>query len=238
MFLKIHVAISIKVGGKMNFNEKLKTLRAQHKITQEELSQALGISRQAVARWESAQAFPDIQNLCELSRIFSVSIDYLVKNGECEKKLVHAKTSEMRELALFRMEAAKNTYAAASGQCESSRPESHDFRFEENGWLYIDTYLGGEKFSGEEAVWKSGSPLWAMNYSGRVLNENFSGDFLKSALRNCTEQFPRGPRHFSAGEFLYKTEIQGEMEWFQGFEEIFFRDEKCYECHYHGGVVK
>lgn len=223
----------------MNFNEKLKTLRVRHKITQEELSETLGISRQAVARWESAQAFPDIQNLCELSRIFSVSIDYLVKNGECEKKLVHAKTGEMRELALFRTKAAKNTYAAAAGQCEPSRPESHDFRFEENGWLYIDTYLGGEKFSGEEAVWKSGSPLWAMNYSGRVLNENFSGDFLKSALRNCTEQFPRGPLNFSAGEFLYKTEIHGDMEWFQGFEEIFFHDEKrIYECHYHGGLVK
>ncbi len=222
----------------MNFNEKLKVLRSARGITQESLSETLGISRQAVARWESAQAFPDIQNLLELSRIFSVSIDYLVKNGECEKSVVEVKGEEMRQLALFRTKAAKNTYAAASGQCAPSRPESHDFRFEENGWLYIDTYLGGEKFSGEEAVWKSGSPVWAMNYSGRVRNENFSGDFLKAALRQCTDQFPRGPLHFSAGEFFYKTEIHGDMEFFQGFEEIFFRNQKCYECHYHGGAVK
>ncbi len=222
----------------MNFNEKLKALRAQHKITQEELSETLGISRQAVARWESAQAFPDIPNLLELSRIFCVSLDYLVKNSECEKSPIRAKDGEMREIALFRTKAARNTYAASSGQCEPSRPESHDFRFEENGWLYIDTYLGGEKFSGEEAIWKNAAPVWAMNYSGRVLNESFQGDFLKAALRNCTEQFPRGPLHFSAGDFFYKTEIQGDMEWFQGFEEIFFRDEKCYECHYHGGAVK
>lgn len=222
----------------MNFNEKLKALRARQKITQEELSERLGISRQAVARWESAQAFPDIQNLCELSSIFCVSLDYLVKNSECEKAPARGKTSAMHELALFRTKAAKNTYAAGFCQAESCRPESHDFRFEEDGWLYIDTYLGGEKFSGEEAVWKDGIPLWAMNYSGRVLNENFSGDFLKLALRNCTEEFPRGPRNFSAEEFFYKTEIQGDMEWFWGFEEIFFRDEKCYECHYHGGAVK
>lgn len=222
----------------MNFNEKLKVLRTARGITQEGLSETLGVSRQAVARWESAQAFPDIQNLLELSRIFSVSLDYLVKNNECEKNVVQTQISELRHLALFRMKAAKNTYAAAAPQCASCRPESHDFRFEENGWLYIDTYLGSEKFSGEEAVYKNGSPLWAMNYSGRVLNENFSGDFLKSALRNCTEQFPRGPLHFSAGEFFYKTEIHGDMEWFQGFEEIFFHDEKCYECHYHGGALK
>lgn len=221
----------------MNFSEKLKTLRTRRGITQEALSETLGVSRQAVARWESAQTFPDIQKLCELSRLFCVSLDYLVKDGECETRLVHAKNG-MRDVALFRMKAAQNTYAASQNHCESSRPDSHDFRFEENEWLYIDTYLGGEKFSGEEAIWKSRSPVWAMNYSGRVLNEQFSGDFLKSALQNCTESFPRGPLHFSAGEFLYKTEQQGDMEWFQGFEEIFFRDEKCYECHYHGGVVE
>lgn len=154
----------------MNFNEKLKTLRMSSNITQEHLSEMLGVSRQAVARWESAQALPDIPNLLELSRIFSVSLDYLVKNGECEKSVVQSQISEMRQIALFRTKAAKNTYAAASGQCASCRPESHDFRFEENGYLYIDTYLGGERFSGEEAVWKNGAAVWAMNYSGRVLN--------------------------------------------------------------------
>ena len=159
-----------------------------------------------------------------------MSIDYLVKNDECEKNVAQTQISELRHLALFRMKAAKNTYAAAaSGQCASCRPESHDFRFEENSWLYIDTYLGGEKFSGEEAVYKNGTPIWAMNYSIRVLNENFSGDFLELALRNCAQEFPRGPLHFSTGEFFYKTEIHGDMEWFQGFEEIFFHDEKCYE---------
>ena len=45
--------------------------------------------------------------------------------------------------------------------------------------MYYDTYLGGEKFSGEEALWIADNPYWSMNYIGRVTGENFNGDFLK-----------------------------------------------------------
>jgi len=44
----------------------------------------------------------------------------------------------------------------------------------------MDTYLGGTKFAGVEAVWKNDVPVWAMNYAGRVVGEGFSSDFLKS----------------------------------------------------------
>lgn len=95
-----------------------------------------------------------------------------------------------------------------------------------------DTYVGGEQFAGEEAV-------WTLNYTGRVLDQRFSGNFLKAALRSADKKMPfRGPEFFQDGEYVYKTSVSGSMEWFQGFEEIFCNGEKVYECYYHGGICK
>ena len=45
-----------------------------------ELAQQLGVSRQSVSKWEGAQSIPDIDKILQLSRIFSVSTDYLLKD--------------------------------------------------------------------------------------------------------------------------------------------------------------
>ena len=62
-----------------------------------------------------------------------------------------------------------------------------------------------------------------MNYIGRVLHQNFSGEFLKEALCHAD---------------TYKTKVTGDIFWFQGYEEICCKDEKVYECYYHGGIIK
>ena len=49
-----------------------------------------------------------------------------------------------------------------------------------------------------------------MNYSGRVLGQQFSGDFLKEALRHANEQMPyRGPEYYQSGEYTYKFLVSG-----------------------------
>ena len=63
----------------MEFKEKLQLLRTNMKLSQEELANRLDISRQSITKWENGQSFPDIQNLIQLSEIFKVSIDRLVK---------------------------------------------------------------------------------------------------------------------------------------------------------------
>ena len=68
----------------MKFNENLKYLRKQANLTQEQLAEELNVSRQAITKWESGQSMPDIENLIELSYIFSVTIDSLV--GDIESK--------------------------------------------------------------------------------------------------------------------------------------------------------
>ena len=65
----------------MEFHEKLKELRKNRGLTQEELAEALYVSRTAISKWESGRGYPSIDSLKEISGYFSVSIDDLL-SGE------------------------------------------------------------------------------------------------------------------------------------------------------------
>ena len=62
----------------MKFEEKLMTLRKKAGMSQEDLADRLGVSRQAISRWELGSTLPDAPNLLKLSDLFGVSIDYLL----------------------------------------------------------------------------------------------------------------------------------------------------------------
>ena len=223
----------------MIFPEKMQLLRKSKGYTQESLAEVLNVSRQAIAKWETAQGYPDISNLIKLSEIFCVTVDFLVKDDECQKSPLSPESNSNIEFNEFLIRAKQKTYAGKGAESESSRPLSHDLKYQEENLLYIDTYLGGEYFSGEEAVWDSLKPVYAMNYSGRVLKESFSGDFLKAALHEVPLEKPfRGPDVFKDGNYLYKCSVTGNINWFQGYEEIFNGTEKIYECFFHGGKIK
>jgi len=66
----------------MRFEEKIVELRKAKGLSQEELAEQLGVSRQAVSRWELGQTLPDIPNLLQLCELFGVSADYLVREEE------------------------------------------------------------------------------------------------------------------------------------------------------------
>ena len=65
---------------KMKLAEKIQHLRKQNNWSQEELAMQLGVSRQSVSKWESGTSVPDLERILKLSRIFSVSTDYLLKD--------------------------------------------------------------------------------------------------------------------------------------------------------------
>ena len=65
----------------MEFHEKLQELRKSRGLTQEELAEALYVSRTAVSKWESGRGYPSIDSLKEISKYFSVTIDDLL-SGE------------------------------------------------------------------------------------------------------------------------------------------------------------
>lgn len=66
----------------MEFGEKLQELRKQKGLTQEELAEALYVSRTAISKWESGRGYPNIDSLKEISRYFSVSIDDLLSGDK------------------------------------------------------------------------------------------------------------------------------------------------------------
>jgi hypothetical protein len=145
-----------------------------------------------------------------------------------------------RQITDFLIRAKRGTYAGKGAEAAPSRPGSHDLHYAEGDLLYIDSFLGGAKFGGEEALWRDNAPFWAMNYYGVVTDkEHFSGDFLKEALLRVPEDKPfRGPSIFADGEYKYTCEVSGDFAYFSGREEIFFRGEKIYECLFHGGEVE
>ncbi len=223
----------------MIFSEKLNLLRKNKGYTQEELAEKLCVSRQAIAKWESGQSYPDITNLIQISNLMNVTVDYLVRDQECGRKPAPGDMGGMDELIQFRLKASRNTYAGFMNETASSRFDSHDYKFEEGAFTYYDTYLGGEQFAGQEALWRNGTAVYAMNYCGRVLGDNFSGNFLKEALRAATPDCPyRGPAFYQSGDYIYKSNVIGNFDWFQGHEEIYCCNDKVYECYFHGGLIK
>jgi len=65
----------------MTLGEKIQILRKQHGMSQEQLGAAVAVSRQAISKWETGESIPDVDNIVQLSNIFDVTTDYLLKNG-------------------------------------------------------------------------------------------------------------------------------------------------------------
>lgn len=70
----------------MKLYEKITALRKKSGLSQEELAIKMDISRQAVSKWESGQTVPDLSRIMQLSEIFNVSTDYLLKDEESERQ--------------------------------------------------------------------------------------------------------------------------------------------------------
>ena len=223
----------------MEFKEKLQILRTDRKLSQEELAAQLNISRQSVTKWENGQSFPDIQNLIQLSEIFKIPIDRLVKDNDvCNVSIFNEHQYPEQEIRRFLVKAKNSTYISGENSILSLKPNSHDYRYSEGDYTYMDSYLGSEHFAGEEAVWIKDIPVYAMNYYGQTLNSNFNTAFLKEALSLATLENPyRGAEFYQNGDYTYHCQINGDFDCFQGEEKIYCRQEKVYRCVFHGGSI-
>ena len=63
----------------MTVGDKIAKLRRDNNLTQEQLADILRVSRQSVSKWESNLSFPDTEKLIRISKLYSCSIDYLLK---------------------------------------------------------------------------------------------------------------------------------------------------------------
>ena len=82
-----------------------------------------------------------------------------------------------KNIIAFLIKAKQATYAGKGAETTSSREKSHDLIFEDGDLMYYDTYLGGSKFAGEEALWISDKPYWR-----RILTHNYHFQSQKNHL--------------------------------------------------------
>lgn len=85
----------------MEFDEKLQTLRKARGLTQEELAEALFVSRAAISKWESGRGYPNIDSLKVLAAFFSVSVDELIRSEEVITLADQDKKESVRRFTLL-----------------------------------------------------------------------------------------------------------------------------------------
>lgn len=99
----------------MTLEEKIIYLRKKKGWSQEQLAEQMGISRQAVSKWESGVSVPDLDKIIKLSSIFQVSTDYLLKNEE-EPNMDVSFVKSLREEE--RMDYSANAHQMSLGEVE------------------------------------------------------------------------------------------------------------------------
>lgn len=85
----------------MTFGEKLKNLRGQNGITQDELAEKLYVTRTAVSKWENDRGLPTIDTMKQIAELFGVTLDELVSDDDVRS----ARLAEERAAKRFRIPA-------------------------------------------------------------------------------------------------------------------------------------
>ena len=70
----------------MTFGEKLKKLRSDNNLTQEQLADKIFVTRTAISKWETDRGYPSIDSLKQLSNLFQISIDELISDSDIQNK--------------------------------------------------------------------------------------------------------------------------------------------------------
>lgn len=219
------------------FHDKLIYYRKKNMLTQEELAEKLCVSRQTITKWETGMITPNLEYLIDLSHIFGITIDHLIKDDDCFSETPQIVNTN--QLITFLVEAKKSTYATHQNKINSIRIGSHDYIYNKGQYKYCDSFFGASSFSGQEIVYNDDCVCWSMNYYGTVYSDYFSGDFLKEALLMVNEKRPfRGPEIYTRGEYTYVSQVTGDFLIFQGHEEIYYQSQKIYDALFHGGIIK
>ena len=156
----------------MKFNEKIVRLRKIKGMTQDEFANAVGVSRQAVYKWESAQSYPEVAKLLEIKLLFNISIDDLLDDNfdvvmpEKKKKKRAPKPEAKKPVAEVKVEepAPKEDIAAEEApvtepvvketepvlveKAEEEAPEVNEAPVEENNAPEVEELNADEKKRG------------------------------------------------------------------------------------------
>ena len=87
-YLKSFLYLKLKGMIKLKFNEKLIKLRKASGLSQEELGDKVNVARQTISKWELGETTPEMDKLGELSNLFEISIDELVKDNAIPNTII------------------------------------------------------------------------------------------------------------------------------------------------------
>ena len=78
----------------MTLGEKIYKLRTKRSMTQEQLAEKIGVSRQSVSKWESGASIPDLERIVSMSQLFGVTTDYLLKDEMKAENITYHESTE------------------------------------------------------------------------------------------------------------------------------------------------
>lgn len=143
----------------------------------------------------------------------------------------------------FLLRANKAGFADPNVIVKEQPDGAHEIIYEQNKWLFIDYWFGGNPFSGQESVSYAGKAIWAMQYrggvpEGAVVTHEEVFSFLKKALARCSVDEPlRGPAELIEDEWRYANTWSHNFAEFTGHEEISYKGEIVHITDYFGGLV-
>ena len=85
----------------MTCGEKITLIRKENNLTQEQFAEMMNVSRQSVSKWELGTDYPDTEKLIRISKLFSCSLDYLLKDEVEKKDLILEQESDQRRKDYF-----------------------------------------------------------------------------------------------------------------------------------------
>ena len=125
----------------MTLGQKLKEIRKRFGLSQESLAEIMNVSRQAITKWESDDGLPDVSNLQELSKVFNLTVDYLLDNDNSLPSL-----SMKKELDKDKYEMNWNGYVKIIKENYAEPWEVYSLRRSKNhsklAWILSDWIVG------------------------------------------------------------------------------------------------
>ena len=78
----------------MNLGKQIKNYRKQTGMSQEKMAEKIGVSRQAITKWETDAGIPDIENLIAIAKLFKISVDELLFNKRKQSEYIYESRTE------------------------------------------------------------------------------------------------------------------------------------------------
>lgn len=153
----------------INLAEQLKTLRKEKNISQEKLAAYLGISYQAISKWENGNTYPDIQLLPEIARFFGITIDELLQVEKLDEQALFDEYASKAD-ALFRNGEDMETVLTLWKEAYHKMP--NNIRVKE---FLMSTYFDTDKVKYSQEIIELGMEIYNsdanMYYKGQAIRE-------------------------------------------------------------------